>query len=197
VANLKEKVRDEIRPTRGMSDLRMEEDAMDRTRRVLERDDGVARTCGSDGVPSGRFIDVIAMTHPDRHLFARGESVEEPRRVSHRDFGTSVFAAVRSDHPGTFEMRDELHPIADPQYGGDVEQGTIGGGDLVTVYGVRSPTQDNPGRLPLANPVETPSRWVNLRIHTRFADTTSDELRELRAKIENENTGVSHVDVIV
>src|SRR5687768_15704328 len=84
-------------------------------------------------------------------------------------------------------MDDDVHPVADAEDRGDVQNATLRRGHIVAVDRRRAAAQDDPARLPLPHEVERDRRWMDLRVDTRFANAARDELRELRAVIEDQD----------
>src|SRR3954468_625727 len=92
-------------------------------------------------------------------------------------------------------MREELHDVTDTEDRRDVEELRVRRWRAVLVHGARTAAENDPRRLPVANPIDASRRRVNLGIHSRFADASRDQLRELRAVIDDENAGASHVRI--
>src|SRR6185436_18712108 len=86
-------------------------------------------------------------------------------------------------------MRDELHAVADGEHRADIKKGEIGSGRPIIIDGAGSAAENDAGRVPFANPLDTACRWVNLRVHSRLANSPRDQLSELGAIIDDEDSG--------
>ena len=73
-ADLEQEVVEDLAAPRRVRHLGMELHAEQRPLGVLERRDGAVVARGGDAIPRRRHVHVVAMTHPDRGLLARGRS---------------------------------------------------------------------------------------------------------------------------
>jgi hypothetical protein len=96
---------------------------------------------------------VVSVTHPHGHALALTKAIEEPIGLQDFELRAPVLSRAWRDPP-TLEMRDQLHSVADTQHWRDAEEFRIGAGAIVVVYRAWTATQDDPRRVPLANPLE-------------------------------------------
>src|SRR5215467_9698265 len=83
-------------------------------------------------------------------------------------------------------MGDQLHPITNAEHWGDIEQRGVSRRDILAVHRVRAAAQDDTRWVPLADPVQRPSRWMNLRVHARFPDPARNQLGELGTVVQDQ-----------
>src|SRR5436305_6568802 len=129
------------------------------------------------------------MAHPGDERLARVEAPKQrARATAYLHLRASILAAICRRHFATVQVGDEVHAIANAEHRGDVERRLLGGGYVLAVNRIRSATKDDSGRRPLTNPVDGARRWMNLRIDTGFANASCDELRVLRAIVDDQNS---------
>src|SRR5690606_884268 len=115
------------------------------------------------------------------------EPAENPLRFLDGDLRASVFAPSALHDP-TFEMRDELHAVADAEdRHPEAHQLGVRGRNFGAVDGRRPTREDDPLRVPRADPVQRPGRRMYLAVDTLLPNPPGDELRELRAVIDDED----------
>ena len=129
---------------------------------------------------------MIAMAHPCREFFAFVESGKHPIGLDDPYLGTSVLAPAGALHFRAFDPRDELHPVTDAEYRRDVEERGIGSRDVLAVNRIGAAAQNDPGRIPFADPLERARGRMNLGIHARLSNAARYELGVLCAVIEDE-----------
>ena len=157
----------------------MKLDSEDRALLVAERADRVSFALSRDFVALGRLLDVVAVTHPRRHRLVRRESLEQSLGFEDFHLRAAVFSTVGANDLSAFDVRDQLHSVADSQHRRDVEDCGVGERDVVAVNRVRSATQNDAGGLPLANPLDGTARRMNLGVDSGFANPAGDQLRKL------------------
>ena len=128
----------------------------------------------------------VAMAHPD-DLLPR-EVVEERRRRVELDLGLPVLGdVVRLDSPAQLP-RHQLHPVADAERRNpELEDRGVGERRAVRVDGGGPAGEDERDRVPspdlfCAEPVRD-----ELRVDTRLADASRDQLAVLAAEVEDED----------
>ena len=80
--------------------------------------DGEGRVIGTSqsNKPLRQLLNPVAVGHPHgQRITRRGESEQAGGRADQFDFGPPVFARRRGSHHTTQMMRQQLHPVADPQ----------------------------------------------------------------------------------
>ena len=122
-------------------------------------------------------------------LLAGREAVEETVGFVHRDHRPAVLAAAAGGDHAPLSVRDPLEPVAHTQDRRDIEDRAIERRGALVGHRVGAAAQDDPGRLPLTDPLERPRGRMDLAIDTRFAHAAGDQLRELTAAIEDEDPG--------
>src|SRR5205085_9408436 len=92
-ANLEQKVAENLRAKRCVRYFRMELQSINASSRVLESIDCISRLCGH-AKSVGKLCNVIAMAHPDIHLF-RQTCKQAARRVHDGQTGVTVLSTLR------------------------------------------------------------------------------------------------------
>ena len=190
LAHLEQKVADDFPAPRRVRHLRVELDAEEWFLPVLERGNrGVVARC-RDLVPRRRDVHMVAVAHPHRSLLALPEPVEQPP-ARHGDVGATVFPARRGRHPPSRQLREDLHAIAEAQdRRAQVEERSVGGGDVFSVHGVRPAREDYPAGIPVTNPSHGAGRGMDLTIDVRLAHPPRDELGVLGAEVDDQDSVV-------
>ncbi len=193
-ADLMRETRENRLPLLGVSDLRVELDRVEPARLVGHCGEG-ARIRRPDQFESGRqYRDLVAVAHPH---------IEETVSVGvgvvldvAEECGVTVRAHLRVpelahlaglDHP-TQLRRHRLHAVTDAQY--RHPRGPHGGrGPRRVAFGhaVRAARQDDASRRKFANERVVHVERVDLAIDVQLAQPARDELRVLRAKVENQD----------
>src|SRR5256885_16437657 len=100
----------------------MELDSVDRPPFVTERADRISVALGRHQIAFGRFLDVVAVTHPGRHWLVRREACKQSLRLEKVHLGAGVLATNWANHPAAFDMGDQLHAAAGDEHTRDVEE---------------------------------------------------------------------------
>src|SRR5262249_28864578 len=129
------------------------------------------------------------VAHPHGHALVRFEAVEESSDLFDLELRSSVLTLAGIDHVAARKMRDELHAVADGEHRSDIEQLRWRRWSAILVHGVGPAAQNDAGGIPLADPRDAARRRMDLGIHARFADAARDELCELRAVVDDEDSG--------
>ena len=144
----------------------------------------IVRRC-NDSRARGQFGNRVAVAHP--HLARLAHALEQRRLfIDHRQHGTAIFAGNGAIHFAAKTLRDELCAIANAeqrQLPFDVRQ--IGNGSLFVAHRERTSAENH------AFNVLTDGRnlikRMDFAIDIQLAEAATNELRHLRAKVENEN----------
>src|SRR4029077_15489805 len=103
----------------------MELDSEGWARLVTESADRISVALRRHAVALGRLLDVVAVTHPSCNRLLRRETGEQALRLQNLHLGAPVLTAIGADHLSAFDVRNELHSVADAEHRGDVEDGRI------------------------------------------------------------------------
>ena len=160
---------------------------MDRLGLVLQPRDRVPRARGDDEARRC-LVHVIAVAHPDLRLLAGREAGEHPLRLLHLHHRASVLAPPATDHLPTGDVRDPVETVADAEERCDIEDAAIEIWRPVVGHRVRPAAQDDPGGLPVLDPLQRLVGRMDLGVDTRLAHPARDELRELGAAVEDQDT---------
>ena len=109
------------------------------------------------------------------------------------DLGIAEFT-----HPGILDLAAELgrhglHAVADPEHRNpELEDGVGGLGRRVIVHGGRPPREDDAARGKAADEILVDVEGMQLAVDLRLPDAARDQLRVLRAEVENEDLVVHY-----
>jgi hypothetical protein len=128
------------------------------------------------------------MRHPDIEGFPLGKAVKDPFGSLDDDARMPIFSRARAlDFPPE-EMREELKPVADAQDGhAQLEETPVHSRGPVEIDAGGPPRQDDSPRRKGAKLIEGDAARVYFAIDTLFSDAASNELRVLRAEVDDEN----------
>src|ERR1700683_2227746 len=116
------------------------------------------------------------------------QPLEQPIMLIDRERRGTILARVRPRAVGTQMLRDDVHPIADPQHGTAKREHLAA--DIRSAGFVEAPRgarQDYPARLHRPDLLRGEVVWMNLAIDARFTHPSGNELSVLRAKIEDQD----------
>ena len=105
---------EDVLPERGVDDLGMELDAVDRALGRLERRDRRCRRRRERREPGGRLEDRVAVRHPARLL--GGQAGEQLARLADRELRAPELADLGALDAPAERQRDELHAVTDAQH---------------------------------------------------------------------------------
>jgi hypothetical protein len=187
VADAEQEIGDDLAAARRVRDLGMKLDAVDRLVFVAHAGDrhALARRCDDESVR--RYVDVIAVAHPDGRRLVAVEAVEQSAGFLDHELGASVLAPARTNDVAAGHLGDELHAVTDGENRRDVEQTGVGERRAIVVHRVGAAAQDDAGGPPLADPLERACRGMDFRVDARLAHPAGDQLSELRAVVNNED----------
>ncbi len=168
-------------------DLGMEQQAVQRLLRVLHRRDGCVGA-GRDDAKSWRCrLDIVAMARPDTEV-AR-YSVEQTRTgLADLHKGMPEFPMRRRRDAPSQRVGHQLHAVADSQYGSaQLQHCRVRFRCTRLRNALRSAGQNEAGGFARAQLVDRGVEWQNLAVDRQLAQPARDQLRELRAEVEDEN----------
>ena len=118
----------------------------------------------------------------------RGEAARDADAFVDLDLGRPVFALVCSSRPCRRAVGHELLAVADAEHRhAELEQARIAARRFGIVDALRATAQDDRGGIELFQRVERQRARVDLAVDVALAHAPRDELRVLRAVVENEN----------
>ena len=172
----------------GVHHFRMEQQAVQAALDRLHRDDGGRGTRRRDREAAWHAAHIVAVARPDAELV--GNPFEQPRgdRPCHADGRVAELALARPPHVAAEQARHQLHAVADAEDGdAQVEDARVAGRCAGIGNTPRSTREDETGgALGLDGRARRIERH-DLGVDRHFTQTTCDELRVLRAEIEDEN----------
>src|SRR5688572_3495049 len=97
-------------------------------------------------------------------------------------------ALAGAPHFPAEDVGHQLHAVADAKdRRAEVEQSGIALGRASVGDALRPAGKNDAGRLARAQDVERGVEWDDFRVDVQLTETTSDELRVLRAEVQNED----------
>ena len=191
---------DDFAPLEGVRDFGMELHGIEAA--LLIRHGGNRRRfVAADDLEAGReFGHLVAVAHPDFEkamallVDTIPNAVEEFRMAPGPHLGIAEFTS-RAAFDLAAQLRGHgLHTVADAQHRHsqleyDVRRLPVSG----LVHRIGTAGQNDPLRLEVANEVFGNVEGMQFAIHLLFAHAAGDELRNLRAEIEDEDFLVGHV----
>src|SRR5687767_6577052 len=181
----------------GVGDLRVEQQRVKRPircfhcgnrRRVARRRDRKSRR---------HRRHVVAMARPDAQVGRdRREQLRSWSAVSvHVDHCMTELAVPRPPHLASQHVGHQLHAVADPEHRrAEFEDARRALGRAFLRHALRAARQDDAGRIFLAQRLDRRVEWQDFGVHGELAQTTSDELRVLRAEIQDEDGLMGHAE---
>src|SRR6267378_4113608 len=136
------------------------------------------------------LLDAVAVAGPDDRRRLRLKPGEQACVLANRDLCAAVFMLARRNDLAARQARDELHPVADAEHrDAQVEDAGIGGRRTVIEYRTRPARENDALGVERRDEREVASfaRRMDLAVDARFPDAARDQLRELRAVVENED----------
>ena len=145
------------------------------------------RACGRDGPAlerGGDRLHAVAVAHPYRDR--AGDAVEERVSGLHLDRHLAVLALHARHHAPAELVAHELHAVADAEDGNaHLEERGVARGRALLEHAVRSAREDDAGRRIRRQLRRRRVASDDLRVHLLLADAPRDELRVLRAVVED------------
>ena len=191
-ADREQEVVKDLTAPRRMSHLGVEQHAENGPGLVLQGGDRSVGARGGHAEVRGRLVELVAVARPHGDARLRLESLEQapPARFPDHHLGAPVFPLAGWPHRAARQVRHQLHPVADAQHGyTECQELRVRGGGAGIEYGIRPARQDDPPRVELPDEREIGAArgGVDLAIHVRLAHAARDQLRELRAVVEDED----------
>ncbi len=192
-ADVEGKILQDFGPAFGVGDFGMEQQRVVSPLRRFHRRDRCVRAGRHHGKPWRRGGDEVAMTGPDAQVGR--QRAEKPRRAR----PCTLTAAKPNSRCG--DGRDltaehvghQLHAVADAQRRQpELEHTRVAFRCIVLGHALRTAGEDEADRLLCADGLERRIERQDLGIHRQLTQPSSNQLRELRAEIENENRLVGH-----
>ena len=175
-----------FRPPGRMHDFGVELHGVEAPLRVVHGGDGaVLRRGGNLKAGRGGF-DGVAVAHPADQFGV--QPLEHDGRVEHVQPRLAEFFQRGAAHGPAEVMGHRLHPVADAEQG--QTQGVDSGVNLGSARLVdrrRPARQDQPDGVSGADDVEGRVAGQNLAVDAALADAPGDELRVLRAEIQDDD----------
>ena len=185
-ADVEDEVADELRAKRSVVHFGMELHGPDAALLVGDAGKGIRRD-GSAVKARGQFEGLVPVAHPDRKS-GRQACEQGGRAVFDGHFGVAVLALGRGAHLAAHVVHDEMKSIADAQHGhAKFQQLGIGGRGVRIVDRRRSAGQNDAERLQGLNFSKGNRAGQHDGEDVQFANAPRNQLRILRAKIENNN----------
>jgi hypothetical protein len=127
---------------------------------------------------------LVAVRHPDIEL--TGQVLEQRRAIQHLHLGVSILALVGRAHFAAQLMSDELQAVANSQHrDAEGKHAIVGHGSILVIDGTRPAAKDNAHGTVAADLFQRRGTGQDDGKNVLLADAACDELRILRAKIEN------------
>ena len=146
----------------------------------------------------GERRDLVAVAHPhvEQAVLLAVDAVldafEQSGMAAGADLGIAEFA-----HPGILDLAAELsrhglHAVADPERDPELEDGLGGLGRGVVVHGGGPPGEHDAARGEAADEFLVDVEGMQLAVDLRLPDAARDQLRVLRAEVEDEDLVVHY-----
>jgi len=201
-ADLAHEALEQARPLRGVGDLRVKLHAIEAAPLIAHRGERDGAGAGGGDESRRQLIDPVTVTHPDIEDAATGgvaavlEVIKQPRGAGNRHLGVAELALARGGDAAAELLRHGLHAVADAEHrhaelehrGRRVRR--VGGGDRFRPAGENHATRGKGTHLRVA---DVPR--VDLTVDAELAHAPGDELRVLRAEIQDQDA--MRVDVEV
>ncbi len=186
VGDVVEEVLQDLHPVSGVRDLRVELDAVEGLRLILEGGDRRRRGARDDARPPRRRGDRVAMAHP-RDLLGR-QAGEQPALGLGVELGAAELRHSRPlDAPAEL-LRHQLHAVADPEHRhARLEQGGVDPWSSLRVDRSRPAGEHDRARAPATDLSRRERRRNELRVDAALADAAGDELRVLTAEVDDQH----------
>ena len=158
------------------------------TGRVFHHRDGSQRGTRRDDESLRGTRDGVAVAHPHRALL--GPLREQGRFALTRQGGAAVLTTTGRGHFPTELLGHELRAVANAEHrNAKLVDAGVKCGSRRLVDRLRSTRQDDRRGLTRRDVGRRDGRRDNLRIYVCFSHTPGNQLRVLRAKVNNENGG--------
>ncbi len=171
----------------GVRDFRMEQQAVERALRVFHRRHRRVGAGRDDAKAGRRGRDVVAMAGPDAQL-ARDAAEKARPRVADLDHRVAELTMRRRRDASAQRVGHQLHAVADAEHGrAHLEHRGIRFRRAALGNALGPAREDDADRLSRAQHVHRRMERQNLAVDRQLAQPARDQLRELRAEVEDEN----------
>ena len=179
-------VGDDLLAVRCVMHFGMKLDAVQLARFVGDGGVGRVITAPDAGETIGQQRHLIAVTHPD--LLEPVHAREQPRFTCDFEFGVTVFAFVALIDATAELVRHQLHPVADAERGNaQVPDRGIALRRVLAVHAGRAAAEDQTARSKHRQFRGGRVEVQDLGEHFALTDPPRDDLRVLRAEIQNDD----------
>src|SRR5262249_6412326 len=145
------------------------------------------------GEPRGHALDAIAVAHPDVEALAASKAVEDAALLLDHDLGLAELALLRPVDLAPEQMRDELHPVADAEdRHAKFEDALVHHGRAFLVDAGGPAREDDGARILGPHLLERGVARVDLAVDLALPYAARDELRGLRAEVEDQDEVLRH-----
>ena len=179
---------------RGVRDLRVELHAVETPPLIAHRGEGNRGGRGRDRKAARQGIDPVAMAHPHvEHRAPVGiapvlELIEQARGSGYPHLGVAELPLARARHAPAELLRHGLHAVADAEHRNPEVEHRAGRPRRARLgHRLGAAGQDHPARREAAHPGIAHVPRVDLAVHPDLAHAPCDELRVLRAEVEDQD----------
>ena len=184
-ADVEREIAEDLRATVGVRDFRMKQNGVQPPILVGHRGDRGIRAGRRHSESRGRALHEVAVARPDSQL--RTDRSEDRRVLVDADQRVAIFPLRRRCDFSAERIRHELHPVADAQYGNaGVVHRRFAARRSCVGHTLRPARQHDADRLPRADVRDGSVVRQDFGVDRQLAQTARDQLRELRAEIQND-----------
>ena len=171
----------------GVMHFRMELHRVVAGRNVFNGGHG-ARSTRDEPEAGGEFVRLVAVRHPDRERLR--QSAEEGGAFQNRDLGVAVLALAGGVNRASERVRHELQSVADSEHGqSEVEHFGISRRRVDVINRAGTAGENDADRIVAANLLQFGRTRQDNGEDVLLANTPRDELRVLRAEIQDNDGG--------
>ena len=135
----------------------------------------------------GQLLNIVAMAHPN---LGRGRNPLQDLTLAHHfERGRAVLPLVGGGPNLSPQLvGQQLHAVADAEHrNGQFVDGFVGVRRVLSEHGVRPPGENDSARIAPLNLQGFSVAGKDFTIHAGFSDSPRNQLRILRAKVEDDN----------
>ena len=134
-------------------------------------------------------LDMVSVRHPDDRRSAFANALKEIAVVVDREVGPAVLPMLGFGHLPAREMRHELHPVTNPEYGDPLVEEFLGNARrLLLIHAGGATRQHDALRTICENGRQWNGAGQNLRVDLGFANAACNQLGVLRPEIEDQDS---------
>src|SRR5690606_3968504 len=188
-ADVANEARKDLEAVLRMRDLGVKLQAVDSALRIRDRGERRVTRLRDRLEPGRQPLDPVTVAHPDLERAIRSaEPAEERILVDQHDLGVAVLALVRRSYLAAETRGEGLHAVADAeQRHAGVEHGVRYGRRAGRRGRIRAPGENDAGRVERSDRLVGRIVRVDLAVDARLADSPRDQLRVLRAVVEDQD----------